>query len=213
MKALLGVVAALGLALPILNMLGGIVCGIWLAILGEWGAVGLGILLFLLCILLLRFALMPSLLFRAPAAKCLEGGKTFGFFCFVAFSEFYVLALLTVWCCGILFLFVKDAEASTVIPRLVWSYGVAGGALLYIAAKDQGPQGVIGAATTLTTLFAELAYVVVMLVVIFTQITLFGAMKMFGGVMFVAFIVKIGYAFINYNKQKRVPQEGDELDW
>jgi hypothetical protein len=211
MKALLWVVAALGLALPILNILGGIVSCIWLAILGEWGAVGLGIILFLLSILILRFAPMPSDLFRAPAAYCLERGKTFGLLWLCAFSNLYVLACVTVWCCAILFLFVNDATASTLIPQLVWSYGVAGGALLYMAAKDRGPEGLIGAATTLTTLFAELAYVVVMLLFILTNIALLQAMMIFGAFMIVAFVVKTSYAFILYKQQKEVAQQEDEL--
>ena len=46
MKRLTGLIAALTIPLMILNMLGGIVSGIWLAILGDWGTFGLGILLF-----------------------------------------------------------------------------------------------------------------------------------------------------------------------
>ena len=41
MKALMGLITALSVPLMILNILGGIVSGIWLAILGRWGTVGL----------------------------------------------------------------------------------------------------------------------------------------------------------------------------
>jgi hypothetical protein len=78
MKALMALITALSIPLMILNMLGGIVSGIWLAILGEWGAVGTGILFFFVSTWLLGFALMPSLLFAAPAAYCAKKGKTFG---------------------------------------------------------------------------------------------------------------------------------------
>ena len=211
MKALLGLITALCIPLLILNMLGGIVSGIWLAILGEWGAIGLGILFFFTATWLLGFALMPSLLFAAPAAYCEERGKTFGLFCLGALSSLYILALVTVWCCGILFLFVKDATASSLIPRLVWSYGVATGPWAYMASREQGPQGE-GLESTLVTFLAALAYLVIMLLVIFTPITLLGAMKVFGGFMLVAFVLQMSWVVIIYKAQKRLAQQGDALD-
>jgi len=211
MKALMGVITALSVPLFILNMLGGIVSGIWLAILGEWGAVGLGILFFFVSTWLLAFALMPSLLFAAPAAYCAERGKTFGLVCFGALSSLYILALVTVWCCGILFLFVKDATASSLIPRLIWSYGVATGPWAYMASKDQGPQGE-GFASTLATFLAELAYLVIMLLVIFASITLFGAVKVFGGFMLAGLALQMTLAVMIGNEQKRFAAQSAQPD-
>ena len=130
MTALLGLITALSLPLMILNILGGVVSGIWLALLGEWGAIGRGILFLFVLTWFLRLMLMPSVLLTLPAAYYEERGKTFGFVCFIALSSLYILALMTVWCCGILFLFVKDATESSLIPRLIWSYGVARAQLL-----------------------------------------------------------------------------------
>jgi hypothetical protein len=84
MKALVGLISALSIPLMLLNMLGGIVSGIWLAILGEWGAVGAGVLGLFVSTSLLGFALMPGLLFAVPAAYCLEKGKTIGLVFFAA---------------------------------------------------------------------------------------------------------------------------------
>lgn len=127
MKALMGLVTALSIPLMILNMLGGIVSGVWLGVLGEWRIIGAGILVFFVSTGLLGFALMPSLLLAAPAAYCAEKGKTGGLVLFGALSSFYILALITAWCCGILFMFVKDATPGSLIPRLLWSYGLATG--------------------------------------------------------------------------------------
>jgi len=211
MKAFLGVLTALSIPLLILNMLGGIVSGIWLAILGEWGAIGLGILSLAFATFLLAIALIPSLLLAAPAAYCAEKGKTFGLVCFGALSSLYILAIVTLWCCGILFLFVKDATANSLIPRLIWSYGVATGPWAYMASKDQGPQGE-GFASTLATFLAELAYLVILLLVILTPITLFGAIKVFGGFMLVALVLQVSFAVIIYKEWKRVVHQSDELD-
>jgi hypothetical protein len=41
MRTLSGLFTAFSIPLIILNMLGGIVSGIWLAVLGEWGDIGL----------------------------------------------------------------------------------------------------------------------------------------------------------------------------
>jgi hypothetical protein len=211
MKALMGVITSLCVPLFILNTLGGIVSGIWLAILGEWGAVGSGILFFFVSTWLLAFALMPSLLFAAPAAYFAKRGKTFGFFCFSALGGLYILALVTVWCCGILFFFVKDATASSLVPRLIWSYGVATGPWAYMASKEQGPQGE-GLGSALWTFFAELAYLVIILLVIFASITLFGAVKVFGGFMLAALALQMTLAVMIQNEQKKFAAQSAQPD-
>ena len=43
MKALLALFSALALFFMVLNTLGGLVSGIWLAVLGEWWAIGFGL--------------------------------------------------------------------------------------------------------------------------------------------------------------------------
>lgn len=43
MEAFAKFAAAVAIPLGLLNMLGGIVAGIWLAILGRWGIIGYGI--------------------------------------------------------------------------------------------------------------------------------------------------------------------------
>ena len=91
MKALTGLITALSIPLMILNMLGGIVSGIWLIILGEWGAVGTGLIFFSVSTGLLGLAILPAMLFAAPAALCAAKGKTFGLVCFGALSSIYTL--------------------------------------------------------------------------------------------------------------------------
>ena len=137
MKTLMGLVAALSLPLMVLNVLGGIVSGIWLAVLRDWGAIGLGVGLFLVSTLVLGIAIMPSLLLAAPAAMFAERGKTVGVLFFSTLSSLYILALITVWCCVIFFVFVKGATAANYIPRLIWSYGAATGPWAYMASQDQ----------------------------------------------------------------------------
>lgn len=210
MKAIVGLITALSIPLMILNMLGGIVSGIWLAILGEWGAVGTGILIFFVSTLLLSFALMPSFLLAAPAAYFGEKGKTIGLVFFGALSSIYILGLITIWCCGILFLFVKDATASSLIPRLIWSYGIATGPWAYMASKEG--QGEEGFASTMATFLAELAYVVIILLVLFSPISLLGAIKVFGGFMVVGLILQLSVVVMIQKEQKRFAEQSGALD-
>ena len=211
MKALGGLITALSIPLMILNFLGGIVSGIWLAILGEWGAFGLGILFFFTSTGILGFALMPSLLFAAPATICAEKGKTFGLVCFGALSSIYTLTLITIWCCAILFIFAKDATASSTIPRLIWSYGVATGPWAYMASKDQG-QGGEDLASTMATFLAELAYVVVIILVLFTPMPLIGVIKVFGGFMSLGFVLQLLVTVMIYKEEKEFAEQRNALD-
>ena len=66
MKVLYGVVVALTIPLLFLNFFGGIVAGIWLAILGDWKPVIEGIIALFTTTFLLAFLLMPAVgwLFR-----------------------------------------------------------------------------------------------------------------------------------------------------
>lgn len=208
MKALLGLVTALSIPLLILNMLGGIVSGIWLGILGEWSAVCLGLFFYIVSTPVLSLALIPSMLFTVPGTFCAHRGKTFVFVCLLALGSLYVLTLVTIWCCGILFLFVKGATASSLIPRLIWSYGVATGPWAYMTSKY--PQGE-GLASIVATFFAALAYLVIMLLVLFTPITMPGAITVFGSFMLVSLLVHIRCGLILGKEMQAGLQQSDAM--
>ncbi|MBI3781685.1 MAG: hypothetical protein HY278_11615 [candidate division NC10 bacterium] len=193
MKAFLGLIKTLVVPLAILNMLGGIVSGIWLAVLGEWGTIGFGIVVIAISIPALGFALMPSMLLAVPAAHCATKGRTVGFLCLIALSNLYTVAIITVWCCAVLFVFVKDAPSSILIPTLIWSYGIATGPWGYMASKesqssDFGP--------TLAAFMAQLAYLVIMLMVILLPVTWLQALKVFAGFMLVGLVIQTTIVYL-----------------
>src|SRR5438132_10161469 len=121
MKALTAIITALSIPLMILNMLGAVVSGIWLIVIGQWTPVVEGIVWFIVSSFLLGFALAPGLLLAAPAVWFAERRKILGVVFFGTLSSIFTLFLVTLSCCAILFLFVKDASASSLIPRLIWS--------------------------------------------------------------------------------------------
>ncbi len=211
MKALMGLIAVLSVPLMILNMLGGLVSGIWLAILGEWSVIGGGIFLLFVSSWLLGFALMPSLPLYVSAIYCGKKGKTFGLFCFSALGSLYIYALITVWCCGILYLFVKDATVSDLVPRLIWSYGAATGPWGYMAYKDRDSAGELSG-SAIATIASQFSYIVLMLLIIFTPLTVIGGIKVFGGVMLVALVVQMSVAIMSQKEQKRLVEQSSTLD-
>lgn len=202
MKALTAIITALSVPLIILNMLGAIVSGIWLAVLGQWRPLGFGVLSFFVSSFLLSFAIMPAILLVASAAWLAEKGKIVGVVFFGTLSSLYNLALVTVWCCGVLYFFVRDASDGTLIPRLIWSYGVATGPWSYFASQERG-DGSEGFASTIAVFFAQLAYLVIMLLVLFTTITLLGAFQVFASFMLVGLIVQTTVAVLTMLEEKR----------
>jgi hypothetical protein len=83
-------------------MLGGIVSGIWLAILGEWGPIGIGILALFISGFVVSILLMPGALLALPGAFFAERGWTPLFWLFALVSNFYIAALIAVWCAAIM---------------------------------------------------------------------------------------------------------------
>ncbi len=103
MKTLLALLGALTGFFLVLNSLGGIVSGIWLAILGEWGAIGIGLVLVFVSTGVLGVALLPAtgLAVAAYAARRSRAGLLF----LGLLSNLYIAALITVWCVGVLVFF------------------------------------------------------------------------------------------------------------
>ena len=79
---------AAAVPLSLVNIFGGIVSGIWLAILGEWGVIGTGVLAMLISGMALGIAMMPGLIFAVPAATMLENGNKIGGYIFLFLSLF-----------------------------------------------------------------------------------------------------------------------------
>lgn len=210
MKVLIGLITALSIPVMILNNLVGIGAGIWLAILGEWSAVGIGVVIFLVSTWMLPFVLMPSVPLAFAYLSFKEKGQNVLAVCIGALRVIYILGLITLWCGIMLFFFVSDATASNLLPRLLWSYELATGPWSWAAGKEvQAGEGELeeGLGSVLTALFAQLAYITVIILVMFTHLTLLEAMKAFVGVMGVGLITKMAFAILIQNEKKRAEQE------
>ncbi len=211
MRAIGAVLEAISIPLMFLNLLGGVVSGVWLAIIGEWGTIGLGIVFFIGSTMLLGIALMPSVLLMFPAARFAEKGQMAGLMFFGALSSIYVLTLITIWCCGVLYLFVNNADAGDLIPKLIWSYGIATGPWVYMASKEECSSD-DGFASFLPTFLAELAYLVIMLLIIFSSMTLLRAVQIFGAFMLVCLLVQMTMSVIMQRESEQIRNPEYSID-
>lgn len=191
MKALTAILAGLAGIFAVLNTFGGIISGVWLAILGEWWAIGLGLLLMMVSTFILSIVLIPSLALAAGAYMTQR--SRVGITIVALFSNLYVAAVITAWSIGMLYAFMSRASGQNWIPLLLWSYGAAMGPWAYMAAKEE--QNDEGNTSFIAVMFAQVAYVVMVLLGIFGGLTMIGAVKVFGGVMAV---YAFGAALLTY---------------
>ena len=187
--------------LMLLNFFGGISSGIWLAILGEWWAIGYGVA-GLLSPFLLAIIMMPGLLLAEPAVVLIDKGKTFLAFSFLLLSQLYTYAVINAWCMFVFYFFMHQAGQDTFWPLLIWSYGVALAPWMYMTQKEQ--QGGTGDASAMTTFFAQVAYIVVVLVVVFGSATLIDLAIIFGAIMLVPMLIQTGIALAVLRNEKRL---------
>ena len=165
MRAILGILAILSIPLILMNLLGGIVSGIWLVVLGEWRAIGLGILSLFCSTMLIGFALLPSFLFALPAAKFIEHGK-YGFGIIIGMpAALYTVGVMIAWCLLVLVVFEGMADEASRIPMLIWSYGVATGPWSYMASKEHEADDDFNP-STLHTFFVSIGYLLMIAMIL-----------------------------------------------
>ena len=202
MKAFFGLVEVLSVPLVILNLLGGIVSLIWLLILGEWRLVLLGLLIVLAGSFLLMIAFLPSAILGAPAMYFASREKFLAANVFMLPSILYTNAVVAVWCSALLVVFTRDAVLSDLVPRMIWSYGIATGALSYMASKESGG-GDAPIGPTISVFFAEIGFLFVMLRVIFSSSATFQSVwATFAGFMIVAVIVQACVSFVLFRDKR-----------
>jgi hypothetical protein len=128
------------LTVPImfLNFGGGIVGGIWLAFLGEWKLIGIGILLLFTSHWILSILMMPGMPIVALAAHLLQKKNPIGYF--VGYlSQLYTNVLIVGTCVLAFFIcarFYNGPIDFGFTPYLLWSWGMALGPWQYFASKE-----------------------------------------------------------------------------
>jgi hypothetical protein len=202
MKAFLALIKTLLTPLMILNSLGGIVSAVWLLILGEWRLILGGLLVMFAGNFCLTIAFLPSVLLGAPALYLASKEKWTISNVLMLPSILYINAVIAAWCGIVFFFYTLGSTLPNLIPRMIWSYGIATGTLSYLAMKgpsdENAPTG-----PTIAVLFAEIGYVFAMLRVVMSRGNTFQSFVMtFEGFMLVAALVQWVLGFLVFRRHE-----------
>lgn len=191
MGAVLGLV---GLLFGALNFFGGIIAVVWLAYLGEWRVLGLGLLALMLAPMALGLLVLLGMVFGAPAVALLERGRSIVAFPLVLLSHAYTHVLVAAWGLLVFFEATNRLTEQNFWPLLLWSYSVAVGPWSYMAAKESQSGG--GEGAVITTFFAQLAYVVMVGTAVIYRCPIVDLVIMYGTILLVSVILQtlIAYA-------------------
>ena len=179
------VVITLMAPLMLLNTLGAIVSGIWLAILGEWSFIGLGILALIISVFPLSLALAPGIIIALPGVALFDKGRNLIGSLFVILSGLYSYSVITAWCILTIYFFTNQMTDPS-IPKLLWAYGVATGPLGYMAQKEDDPNR-----SGIAVFSAQIAFVITMIAILFVGLSLNEIILLFGTTMLVLSLLQI----------------------
>jgi len=156
-------VEILSIPIMILNLFGIIVGGIWLAILGEWRLIGIGVFLMFTSHWIISISLYPNILLSGLAFYFLKKFKPVSLF-IGYILQLYTNILIVGSCIGAFYIcsgYHKGDIGLGYIPYLLWAWGMALGPWQYFASKELDND------FTLMTLFSASAFFLLFLLSIF----------------------------------------------
>jgi len=188
MKSIADFAASVSVPLGLLNVLVGAVAGLWLAVLGRWDLLGLGLAAILLAgFVAAAFARSPGLLLDVPAAMRRRPGHRLRLVLLRVLGCAYRVTVIGIWCLAVLWVFHWRSSAEALAPVLLWSYAVAAGPIVWM---DQNEiQGGGGIDSAIVTLFAQVACIVVLLAFMWQRIAFERAAGLFAAIMGAGLIV------------------------
>jgi hypothetical protein len=127
----------IGISYLLFNALSGIVACIWLMVLGEWGAIGIGLVLAIGGHFLIGLAMMPGMILAIPIVFFEKLKIKIAMYFFGLLSLAYTYLILSVWCIACLLYFENMAADGTDIPYLIWGYTVAFAPIAFLASKER----------------------------------------------------------------------------
>ncbi len=161
-------IALFTLPIMVLNFVGGLVGGIWLAFLGEWRLIGIGIAMLFTSHMVLGILIMIGFPLAALGLKMMKKFKPIGLL--LGFLGQFYTNLLILLTCGIAYFlcisFFSSDSVIAFIPYLLWSWGMALGPWQYMASKE--PDNEFSG----FTIFVAAAFYLLFLVSLFINSTL-----------------------------------------
>jgi hypothetical protein len=147
----------------ILNVFGVLGGAIWLAILGQWSLLGIGLLSMFFSSTVIGIATMPGTGIALLATPFLEKRAWFLGFPFILAGKIYIAAVITAWCLAVVVFVLGKAGPEATLPALLWAYCIAITPLSYMTQVSQPDFG-----ATVATMGAQFA-VIAMAAVVLTK--------------------------------------------
>lgn len=121
----------------LLNLLSGIIGGVWLAILGFWHVVIVGLALTFFGTFIVSLLLAPSLILVAPlvASEKIFGSKIV-MIPLTLLSVGYTYLVMGIWGISIFWYFSRNVDPNAAIPIALWSYSTATAVWSYMAQRE-----------------------------------------------------------------------------
>jgi hypothetical protein len=146
--------------LTVINVIGVIVSGIWLAFLGEWKAIGIGLGLVISSSLIFTIILIPGSVFKYLGGLVQEKGYTWTGFTIESVFSIYMSATVCITGYLCFYYYTSISTTETLIPLLIWSHGVATGiwgSLTYKALNANN--NIVGVSTFIHALTLSIGYI------------------------------------------------------
>jgi hypothetical protein len=138
------IIAPMGFVVILANLFGAIVSGIWLLLLKQWSALGIGIGVMFAAMVIATILILPSLFIAAPGALFAKGRFKFMFIPFAVLSSVWMNVALAGWGALVLWGVPQLGAQKAFIPLVIWSYEIATipwGVMLKTAGYDYKKDG------------------------------------------------------------------------
>lgn len=160
MTAIFAIVQLLSLPIIILNTIGVVVTIVWLGYLGEWWALGYGLVLMLVGTHALGLVLIPGMVLAGISARYLDKGNMAVSIIATAMHCAYTLFIMGIWVYFIFHLFLNHGsvgEAYT--PLLIMCFLASTGPWDYMLSKEPNDS----MSSTISTMAVNLACLIIIL--------------------------------------------------
>lgn len=201
-----GLIATLSVPILLLNILGGIVGGIWLMIAGAWPLFVGGLLYMMFGAMIIGLLLMPSLLFTAPAVAFAEKRKYVLFFISGLLGIAYTYGLIAVSTYYIADI-VLSSQSAPLWASLLWLYAVTLAPWQYMASKEQD-----NTSTGMTTFFLALGIVALMICIGILGMTLGQAFPVLVVILVISLIMQLLFTYALTRAEKQANRHDNAID-
>lgn len=182
-----------------LNFFGGIIGGIWLMILGEWGAIGTALGAAIFGAFFCGFLLMPGLLFTAPGLALYERRGVLRLISYplLLLGFLWTFIVMSIWALGMFNSFLAKSDATSLVPMMMVAFGAATGPWSYMAQQEARSGNEY---SSLTAIFLSLASAVTLFLLAFADMNTFDVFGIFLSIMGIVFFIQLYLAIKNHRE-------------